>query len=56
MSISKRAEITIAEEHGRFFLIGPDGYSTTEEKWDTKAEAEEAMHQEEKQEFLHWIY
>jgi hypothetical protein len=48
--------ISIGEENGKFFLIGPDGYSTTQEKWTTAQEAEEAKMHEEKEEFLIWVY
>ena len=53
MSSTKMA---IGIENGKFFLIGPDGYSTTETKWNTREEAESAMEQEEKEEFLTWNY
>ena len=43
-----RKQITIGEHEGRFFLIGPDGFTTTEKKYSKKEEAEKAQRREQR--------
>jgi hypothetical protein len=51
-----KKQITIGKLNGRFYLIGPDGYSTTVFMWATEEEAIYAKNQEEKSEYLSWVY
>ena len=43
-----KKQIKIGEHEGKFFLIGSDGYSTTDKQWNTKEEAEKARIREQK--------
>jgi len=41
-------KIRIAEHNGNYFLIGPDGYTTTRKNWKLKKDAEKALEREQK--------
>lgn len=57
-----KKQTTVGEYEGKFFLIGADGYSTTNRKWKTREEAEKALQRELKREaagkpsLLSWVY
>lgn len=46
--LNMKKQITVKEYGGKFFLAGPDGYSTTERKWKKKEKAEKAREREQK--------
>ena len=43
-----KKSIKIGEYEGKFFLIGSDGYATTEKQWTSKEQAEKARIREQK--------